>query len=81
MTQLDYSRMRLSVFTREEAAGVVEYLRWKREETDLPMSKTAVEAALDGYWSDRAVHAPTAQQLRQHLQEEAEFLQALQRPR
>ena len=77
MTQLDYARTRLSVFTREEAAAIVEYLRWKREETDLPTEQSAVDAALTAYWIDRAATAPSAQRLQQHLQEEAEFLQAL----
>jgi len=79
MTQLDYTKMRLSVFTREEAATIVEYLRWKREKADSATAQAAIDAALDGYWLERATTAPSAQRLRQHLQEEAEFARAIQR--
>lgn len=77
MTQLDYARMRLSVFTREEAAAIVEYLRWKREEAALPMEQAGIAAALDAYWLDRAANAPAALRLQQHLTEETEFQEAL----
>jgi uncharacterized protein DUF6714 len=78
MTQFDYVRMRLSVFAREEAAAIVEYLRWKHEETDLPTEKAFIDSALDGYWLERTATAPSAERLRQHLEDEAEFVRALQ---
>jgi len=78
MTQLDYERMRLSVFTREEAAALVEYLRWKREETSLPTEKASVDAALNLFWLERVASAPTAERLRQHLQDETDFIRAVQ---
>jgi len=77
MTQMDYARMRLAVLTREEAGAIVAYLRWKLESEGMPSGRSAIQAALDGYWLERARTAPTAAELREHLNDEAEFVRAL----
>jgi hypothetical protein len=74
---VDSARFRLSVFTREEAAAIVSYLELKREREDLPMVREQIEAALTAFWRERATSAPTADSLRAHLQDEAEFVAAI----
>src|ERR671910_2162002 len=54
MTSHDYARYRLSVFTREEAGAIVAYLEFKRD-TDLDIiDRTAIDAALESFWLERA---------------------------
>lgn len=78
LTSLDYARYRLSVFTREEAAGIVAYLQWKRSSADVDERERAViDAALDAFWLERARAAPTADHLEQHLAEQREFMDAV----
>jgi hypothetical protein len=72
MTLGDYARFRLSVFTREEAAGIVEYLRHAAER-DPDTSRPAVDDALQQFWLDRAQHAPAAAAVAEHQREEEAF--------
>lgn len=71
----DHARFRLAVFSREEAAAIVEYLRW-RIECD-PSAGAPIEHALEGFWVGRAACAPTTRELELHLEEEAAFAEAL----
>ena len=77
MTFYDYARCRLSVFTREEARAIVMYLRYKREADLYHVHTEAIEAALREYWLARAESAPSAESLKRHVQEEAEYLAAI----
>lgn len=77
MTFYDYACCRLSVFTREEAGAIVTYLRYKSEADPYHVQGEAIEAALREYWLERAKSAPSAESLKQHLQEEAAYLAAL----
>jgi hypothetical protein len=77
MTIGDYARFRLSVFTREEASAVVLYLRYAAERDDGGTTRRAVEAALRTFWLDRARHAPTWDELDDHLRGEDEFQRSL----
>lgn len=77
MTFYDYARCRLSIFTREEAQAIVAYLKYKREADLYHLHQEAIEAALNSFWLERATHAPTAESLKQHLIEEAEYLAAI----
>jgi hypothetical protein len=79
MTSLDYARYRLSVFTREEAVAIVAYLKWKRASDDAASARERplIDAALDGFWLERARSAPTAERLEQHLAEERAFVAAI----
>ncbi|HLZ34874.1 MAG TPA: hypothetical protein VKP13_12720 [Nitrospira sp.] len=77
MTWYDHARAHLSVFTREEAGAIVAYLEWKREADPHGVNREEIDAALDGFWRQRAQEAPTGDMLRQHLREEAEYLKEL----
>ena len=77
ITQGDYARWRLSVFAREEAVAIVEYLRYAAARDDLGTTADAVESALDRFWLARAASAPTCTELRDHLAAEEAFTQAL----
>jgi hypothetical protein len=83
MTFEDAARHRLSVFTREEAAAIVAYLRYRGGRDDLGLDRRAIEAALTAFWLERSRSAPTALELADHLRREAEYFAALQadRPR
>ena len=75
MTFADLARYRLSAFTQEEAQALVAYLSYKRD-TDAPGSRQSeIEAALKTFWLERARHAPTAQRLQRHLEEERQYLE------
>ena len=75
MTFHDHARFKLSVFTREEAAAIVGYLRYRRSiET---IDHAVIDAALDSYWLGRAQLAPSADDLRRYIAEEDEFFRAL----
>jgi hypothetical protein len=74
MTSYDYARYRLSVFTNEEAQAIVAYLRYKRDADPHKLDKDRIDAALNGYWLDRAAHAPSKGSLAHHVEEEAHFL-------
>lgn len=71
MTSYDYARCRLSVFAREEAQAIVAYLRYKRDADPHMLDKDKIDAAVNGYWLDRAANAPVADSLKHHVEEEA----------
>ncbi|MGE0820598.1 MAG: hypothetical protein AB7G75_00850 [Candidatus Binatia bacterium] len=73
----DYARYRLSVFTQEEATAIIAYLHYKRATDPDQLYTVQIDAALSGYWIERAQHAPTRACLRQYLAEEAEYMTAL----
>jgi len=77
MTSYDYARYRLSIFTREEAEAIVAYLGFKRDPDPDVIDKQAIDAALDSFWLERARTAPPAQNLRQHIAEQEEYLAAI----
>ena len=74
MTSYDYARYRLSVFTKEEAQAIVAYLKYRRDADPHNVDKGAIEAALNLYWLDRAANAPVTEGLKQHVEEEADFV-------
>jgi len=75
-TFYDYVRFRLSVFTREEAGAIVAYLRFKRDFDPSGNNRETIEAALQLFWLGREQTAPSAEELRQYLAEQAELLAA-----
>jgi hypothetical protein len=77
MTWHDHARAQLSIFTREEAAAIVAYLEYKRNADPHRLNHDEIDAALDGFWRDRAAHAPTQSELRRHQQAEAEYIKNL----
>ncbi len=77
MTWYDHARAQLSIFAREEAGAIVAYLEWKRKE-DGELQRAEIDAALDGFWRQRAQEAPTQASLRRHLQSEAEYMRDLE---
>jgi hypothetical protein len=74
MTWHDHARCQLSVFTREEAGAIVAYLEYKRDADPHGLYAEEINTALDSFWRDRAANGPTLQTIRQHLNEEAEYL-------
>jgi hypothetical protein len=79
MTWADYSRYRLSIFTREEVQAIVAYLNCKRENDAQGLDRDRIDATLQGYWLDRAKSAPTREALQAHLAEEDRFAATLQK--
>lgn len=77
ITFYDYARYRLSVFTREEAKAIVAYLYYKRETSIGKLEVESIDAALDLYWLERMEHAPTSENLEQHVKDEQEYLGAI----
>lgn len=77
LTFEDYSRYRLSVFTREEATAIISYLEYKRENADLGIERDQISSALDAFWLNRANSAPQVKTIEDHLQEEEKYLAAL----
>ena len=77
MTSYDYARYRLSVFTREEASAIVAYLEFKRDQDPDVIDRTAIDAALQSFWLERAQTAPEAASLDQHTAEQEEYLAAI----
>lgn len=80
MTFGDHARARLSVFVREEAAAIVEYLKWRRAGDGDEIDRPEIEAALDNFWRERAHAAPTRADLQRYLDEQAAYLEAVSRP-
>jgi Family of unknown function (DUF6714) len=78
-TFYDYARYKLSVFTREEAAAIVAYLEYRRDDAAYAFEKSPIQAALEAFWLDRAQFAPVSESLRQYLVEQAEFVEAIQK--
>jgi hypothetical protein len=76
----DYARYRLSVFTREEAGAIVAYLEYKRDLDD-GLRGEDIERALATFWRARTEHAPIGADLRQHLADEQEYVEAIRRGR
>jgi hypothetical protein len=74
MTSYDYARFRLSVFTREEANAIVAYLKFKRDSDPDVIDRESIDAALDSFWLERALAAPQAASLEQHIAEQEEYL-------
>ncbi len=74
MTSYDYARYRLAVFTKEEAQAIVDYLSYKRDSDPHGIQKEQIDEALLSYWLERAEDAPSGRALKQHLEEEASFL-------
>ncbi|MFI5330855.1 MAG: DUF6714 family protein [Desulfobaccales bacterium] len=77
MTFNDYARYRLSVFTREEAAVIVAYLKFRMNAAGTKVEKEQIEAAFDAFWLERSQAAPTAAALQQHLTEEKAYFGAI----
>src|SRR5215208_2243558 len=77
MTSYDYARYRLSIFTREEAGAIVAYLEFKRDADPDAIDKQAIDAALESFWLERSRMAPPAQNLRQHIAEQEQYLAAI----
>jgi len=79
MTWHDYARGKLAIFTREEAGAIVAYLEWKRDADPHGLNRESIDAALDGFWRQRAKEAPTQKDLQQYIHEEAQYLKDLKR--
>lgn len=79
MTWHDYARSKLAIFTREEAGAIVAYLKWKRDADPHGLNRESIDAALDGFWRQRAKEAPTQKDLQQYVHEEAQYLKDLKR--
>jgi len=77
MTWHDYARSNLAIFTREEAGAIVAYLEWKRDADPHGLNRESIDAALDGFWRQRAKEAPTQKDLQQYMHEEAHYLKDL----
>jgi hypothetical protein len=77
MTWHDYTRCRLSVFTREEAGAIVAYLEYKRGADSHGLYAEDIDAALDGFWRERAANGPAQHTIQRHITEEAEYLRAM----
>lgn len=77
MTWHDYARSKLAIFTREEAGAIVAYLEWKRDADPRGLNRGSIDAALDGFWHQRANEAPTQKDLQQYVHEESQYLKDL----
>ena len=77
MTWHDYARARLSVFTREEACAIVAYLQFKQRTDSHGLDEEEITSALQEFWSVRAKQAPAQEDLRRHIQAEADYLDAI----
>ena len=79
MTFYDHARQRLSIFTREEAGAIVDYLTYKREQDELGVERKRIDAALELFWMDRAEHAPKAYELKEYLRQQQEYIEAVRK--
>jgi hypothetical protein len=78
----DHARFRLSVFSREEAAAIVSYLRWRASKEEDDENRRTIETALREFWLERCERAPAAADLDAHVAAEQAFTDAwLQRNR
>src|SRR5258708_4928481 len=66
-TFYDYARYRLSIFTREEASCIVAYLEFKRDKAMNTPNSTAIDAALNSFWLERAQIAPETEALNHYI--------------
>jgi hypothetical protein len=76
LTFNDHARFRLSVFCREEAKAIIDYLTYKRD-TGEEFHRAHIQAALKAFWLDRAANAPEAARLKQHVEEERQYVAAI----
>ena len=83
MRWIDHARYRLSVFAREEASAIVDYLRWRQELTlgEDAEEATTISVALDRFWMERARSAPTQDDLAARVERELAALEAHRRSR
>lgn len=79
ITVEDYARFRLSVFTRDEAAVIVDYLRYRRDIDEDGLDSGAIDVALERFWLARARTAHVSSELEDHLRREWEYLARLHR--
>jgi hypothetical protein len=77
LTFHDYSRYRLSIFSREEAQAIVLFLEYTRDNDPHGINLDQIEAALTSFWYERAETAPTAETIAAHLLDEDKYLSAL----
>lgn len=77
MTSHDYARYRLSVFTKEEAKAIIAYLRYKRDSDSFSLEKDCIDGALNSFWVERSLNAPSAESLKQHMAEEEKYFAEL----
>ena len=77
MTSHDYARYRLSVFTKEEANAIIAYLRYKRDSGSFSLEKDCIDGALNSFWVERSLNAPSAESLKQHMAEEEKYFAEL----
>jgi hypothetical protein len=77
MTFNDYARYRLSIFSREEAEAIVQYLRHKQQNDQLGIDYDQIESALVSFWLERVDNAPTSEQIEEYLHEERDYIEAL----
>lgn len=63
ITWEDVSRHRLSVFCREEATMIIEYLRHRGARDELGRDTPRIHAAIERFWDVRAMTAPARAQL------------------
>ncbi len=77
MTFYDYARYRLSIFSREEAEAIVQYLRHKQQNDQLGIDYDQIESALVSFWLERVDNAPTSDQIKEYLYEERDYIEAL----
>ena len=81
MTWQDHYRHRLSIFPREEAQAIVDYLNYKKNDKKLlPRDIDEIDAALNQYWFDRAKNAPTKNELIEHMNAIKEFVDSASQP-
>jgi hypothetical protein len=79
MTWEDHARFRLSVFSREECAAIVDYLRYRRALDRTSCDGPAIDASLSLFWLTRASAGPVNADLAAHSREEQEFSADLER--
>src|SRR5258708_5803014 len=76
-TFFDHARYRLSIFTREEASAIVDYLEFKRDSDPNALDNVGIDAALDLFWRERAKTAPLAERLVQYIAQQQPFSDAI----
>ncbi len=79
LTSYDYSRFRLSIFTREEAGAIVAYLTYRLDSDTDGFDTESIDAALASFWRERAENAATHRLLRKHAEAEAAYFRDLER--
>ncbi len=77
ITFYDYARYRLSVFTKEEASAIVCYLQYKRDSDSFGLDRNSIDGALNSFWLERSLKAPSAESMKRHMDEEKEYFAGL----